>query len=90
LESPKAWFARRSRTWILVRNFLIEMVIYAALVVGYFYLALRFLGNPLKHLFTNNLELYAFLALVLVVAQGVLLEALTSLIVNWLKLERLE
>jgi glycerol uptake facilitator-like aquaporin len=90
VQHPKARSWRNPSIRTLVRNFVIEMVIYAVLVVGYFYLALRLLGNPLKHLFTENLVLYAFVALILIVAQGILLEVLTSTIVNWLKLERLE
>lgn len=74
----------------LIRNFIIELIIYAALVVAYFYLALRLLGNPLKRLFTDNLILYAAVALILIVAQGVLLEAITSFIIRQLGLEQLE
>jgi hypothetical protein len=90
LHQPRAFSLRDSRTRILVRNFVFEMVIYAVLVAGYFFLALRLLGNPLKQLFTDNLVLYAFVALLLIVAQGLLLEVITSAIIRWLKLERLE
>jgi hypothetical protein len=75
---------------ILIRNFAIEVLIYAALVVGYFVLVLRLLGEPLRELFTNNLTLYAFAALALIVVQGVVLEFLTSFLVNRLGLERLD
>lgn len=78
------------RIWILIRNFAIELIIYGLLVVGYFYLALRLLGEPLKKLFNENLVLYAIVALVLIVAQGVLLEAIASFLLNRLKLERFE
>jgi hypothetical protein len=75
---------------ILIRNFIIEMVIYGLLVVGYFLLILRILGDPLKSLFDQNLFLYALAALGLIVAQSVLLEMITSFLVSRLKLERLE
>jgi hypothetical protein len=90
LQQPRVFSWRNPKTRILVRNFVFEMVIYGVLVAGYFYLALRLLGNPLKQLFTDNLVLYSFVALVLIVAQGLLLEVITSAIIRWLKLERLE
>lgn len=74
----------------LVRNFAIEVLIYAALVVGYFVLILRLLGEPLKKLFMGNLTLYAVAALALIVVQGAVLELLTSFLVGRLGLERLE
>jgi hypothetical protein len=75
---------------ILLRSFIIEMLVYAALVVGYFLVVLRLLGDPLKSLFTNDLVLYAIVALVLIVAQSVLLGAISSFIIGWLGLDKLE
>ena len=71
----------------LFGSFVLELSIYAALVVGYFFLVLRLLGDPLKSLFTENLTIYAFVALALIVAQGVLLEGVTSFIMSHLGLE---
>jgi hypothetical protein len=73
----------------LVRNFAIEMIVYGALLVAYFLLVLRFLAAPLAHLFNNNLTLYGFASLALIVAQGLALEALTSWLIRVLKLDRL-
>ncbi len=78
------------RIWILIRNFVIELIIYGLLVVGYFFLVLRLLGEPLRTLFERNLVLYAVVALALIVAQSVLLEAVTSFLLSRLKLERFE
>jgi hypothetical protein len=75
---------------ILVRNFLFELILYGALVVGYFLLALRYLNDFLTRIFQENLLLYAFLALLLIVIQGVFLDSLTSFLLNKIKLERLE
>lgn len=75
---------------ILVRNFFIELILYGALVVIYFLLALRYLNDYLTRIFQNNLTLYAFLALLLIVIQGVFLDSLTSFLLNKIKLERLE
>ena len=74
----------------LIRNFAIEVVIYGALVVVYFFLVLRFLAEPLANLFESNLVIYAFVALGLIVAQGALLEIVTSFLLTRLGLERLE
>lgn len=74
----------------LIRNFVIEILIYAVLVVGYFIVVLRLLGGFLEGMFHGNLTLYAFVALGLIVAQGALLELLTSFLVSRLGLERLE
>jgi len=74
----------------MIWNFGIEMVVYAVLVVGYFFLVLRLLAEPLNGLFTNNLIVYAFVALALIVAQGVVLEAVTSFIMGLLGLDQLE
>ena len=75
---------------ILIRNFLIELVLYGVLVVGYFLVALRLLNNYLTGLFHSNLVLYAILALFLIVVQGVLLDGVTSFLLNQVKLERLD
>jgi hypothetical protein len=64
--------------------------VYAALVLGYFLLVLQFLGQPLAWLFSDNLVLYAAVALVLIVAQGVVLEAVTSFIMGLLGLDQVE
>ena len=74
----------------VIRNFAIEVLLYSVLVVGYFLLVLRLLQEPLERLFTNSLVVYAFVALGLIVAQGVVLEFITSFLINRLGLERLE
>ena len=74
----------------LLRNFAIEVAIYAVLVVVYFLVVLRLLGEPLAGLFDDHRTLYAVIALGLILAQAVLLESVTSLIIRWLGLETLE
>ena len=61
-----------------LRAFLIELVIYAVLVVAYFLLVLHFLGGWLKGLFDHERWTYAAVGLALVVTQAALLEGLTS------------
>jgi hypothetical protein len=72
----------------LIRNFAIELVLYGVLLVIYFFVVLRFLGDYLTALYNNSLVVYAVLALVLIVVQGVFLEALTSFLVKLLRLEK--
>ncbi len=74
----------------LIGSFAIEILIYAALVVGYFFLVLRLLGKPLESLFSRNLTAYAIVGLLLILAQAVVLEAVTSLIMRWLGIDQLE
>jgi hypothetical protein len=74
----------------LIRGFTIELVVYAALVVGYFFLVLRLLGDPLERLFSSHLTVYAFVSLGLIVAQGVLLETVTSFVIGLLGLDKYE
>lgn len=74
----------------MIINFIIEMVIYGILVIAYFYLVLRYMGVFLNDLYHNNLVVYAILGLILIVAQAVVLEAVTSFLIDRLRLERLE
>jgi hypothetical protein len=74
----------------MIASFGIELIIYAVLVVAYFFLVLRLLGEPLYRLYSNNLVPYAFLALALIVVQAVALEAVTSFIMGLLGLDQLE
>ncbi|MGB3713852.1 MAG: hypothetical protein WA996_05410 [Candidatus Promineifilaceae bacterium] len=74
----------------LIRNFAIELIVYAILVIAYFFLVLRTLGPWLTGLYDNNLRVYAIVALVLIVVQAVILEAVTSFLIERLGLERLE
>ena len=74
----------------LIRNFLIELVLYALLVAIYFVLVLSTIGDWLTELYYENLNLYAFVALALIVTQAVVLEMVTTFLIERLGLERLE
>ncbi len=74
---------RDLRTWL--KAFVVELALYAALVAGYFYLVLRFLANWLNALFATDRKLYATLALVFIICQGVLLEIITRWLIGTLK-----
>ena len=68
-----------------VRSFLVELVVYAALVAIYYFLVLEFLGGWLNHLFQSERRLYAGLALGVIIAPGFLLELLTRALLAWIK-----
>lgn len=80
----------KSSTKRILLNFVIEIGLYAILLLIYFTLVLRYLGEPLQRLFNLNLNIYAIVTLLLILAQSVLLEKVTSFFVSWLGLERLE
>jgi hypothetical protein len=64
----------------------VETVVYALLVIFYLFLILNFFEGTLVALFQTNLYFYGFLALSLMVAQGFLLEFLTSFLLDRLNL----
>ena len=68
-----------------VGSFLAEVLVYAALVAGYYFLVLHFLGAWLQQLFQDDRRDYAVIALTLMLGQGLLLEALTRLLLSWVK-----
>lgn len=73
-----------------LRIFIIELVLYGILVVVYFLVALRYMGDILLDLFMQRPVIYAFVALLLIVAQGYILELVTSFLMKRLNLERVE
>lgn len=73
-----------------LRTFIIELVLYGFLVLAYFLVVLRSLGGLLMDLYQERPVIYAILALLLIVAQGYLLELVTSFLVKRLNLERMD
>lgn len=70
----------------LIRDLLIETSLYGVFVVIYAIVVLRWLDGWLTRIFHSNLTTYAVLCLALIVGQGVLLDAITSFLLNRLKL----
>jgi len=68
-----------------LRAFLIELAIYAVLVVGYFFLVLHFLGEGLHQLEARHRYTYAGVAILLIVGQAVVLENVTTLLLRMLR-----
>ena len=68
-----------------LRAFLIELVIYAALVVGYFFLVLHFLGEGLHQLEIRHRYTYAGVAILLMIGQAVVLQNVTTLLLRLIR-----
>jgi hypothetical protein len=68
-----------------LRAFLVELVVYAGLVVAYFFLVLHFLGGWLYHLETRHRYSYAAVAILLIIGQAILLESVTTLLLRMLR-----
>jgi hypothetical protein len=79
---------KKTNIKILIRNMIIEMIVYTLLLIVYFYAVLRFLGGFLTGLFQTQLPVYAFLGLGLIVTQAVILELITSYFIRLLRLDR--
>ena len=68
-----------------LRAFAPELAIYAVLVTGYFFLVLHVLGDWLFRLETQHRVLYAFVAILLIAGQAVVLDAVTTVLFRLLR-----
>ncbi len=75
----------KSDTAKTLRAFLIELVIYALLVVGYFFLVLHFLGGWLQQLEVHHRNTYGGVAILLIIGQAVVLENVTTLLLRLIR-----
>ena len=73
-----------------IRNLIIELIVYGVLVIFYALSVLQLLADPLADLYADNLTLYAWAALFLIVGQGVVLEEVTSFLMDRLRLTRFD
>lgn len=80
----------KPKTRRLLRNLILEVIVYSLLLLVYFWAVLRFLGEPLNQLFHQNLVVYAGATLLLIVAQSVVLDFITTFLVERLDLEKPE
>lgn len=74
----------------LIRVFGLQLIIYAVLVTVYLFIILRYLSDWLLDLYQTNLPLYAFLSLLFIILQAVLLDWLTTFLMDRFGLEHLE
>jgi hypothetical protein len=63
-----------------LRAFAAELAMYAVLVTGYFFLVLHVLGDWLFRLETQHRVLYAFVAILLIAGQAVVLDAVATML----------
>ncbi|HXQ01328.1 MAG TPA: hypothetical protein VN801_00040 [Candidatus Udaeobacter sp.] len=68
-----------------LRAFVIELAIYAVLVITYFFLVLNLLGQWLYELEIHRRYTYAALAILLIIGQAVLLESLTTFLIRLIR-----
>ncbi len=70
----------------MLRNYLIETIIYAGVAYLYFNYGLKLLTDLTAELFDYDLTLFAIFSLVVILIQALILETIISLIVNGLGL----
>ncbi len=68
-----------------LRAFLVELVIYAFLVVAYFFLVLHFLGEGLHQLESRHRYTYAGVAILLMIGQAVVLQNVTTFLLRLIR-----
>jgi hypothetical protein len=68
-----------------LKQFLLELVVYAVMVTAYYLFVLHLLGPGLKNLYDHERRVYAALALALIVGQGLFLEVVTRLLMRWIQ-----
>jgi hypothetical protein len=71
-------------------NILLGLGVYSLLLIVYFLTVLRHLNGWLNQLYHNNLPVYAFVCLGLVIVQAVFLDFVTTFLLNYLRVERFE
>ena len=65
------------------KTFFLELLLYAILIVAYFALVLHYLGGWFKELYDHDRDLFAVMALVVMISQTVGLEIVSSFLI-WL------
>jgi hypothetical protein len=68
-----------------LRSFVLELFIYTLLISVYVLLVLNFLSGWLKNLYDQGKTRYAIICLLLIIGQGVVLEAVTSLLLRFIR-----
>ncbi len=66
-------------------SFAVEMVIYAFLIAGYFFLVLHLLGPSLGAIAKGHVRWYAVLCVVLILGQSIALETITTFLLRLLR-----
>jgi hypothetical protein len=77
-EEKKTHFTKDPSFKPMMRSLALELAIYSPLVTIYFFLVLLFAKDLLLKIYYEMPVIYSVVTLLVIVAQGVLLEALTS------------
>ena len=77
--------SRKIRVQRTMRAFAAELVIYAALVTAYFFAVLHLLGGWLVGIETAHIRIYGLVAIVLIIGQAAVLEAVTTWLMRFLR-----
>ncbi len=75
-------------TKMIIRNFIIEAVIYAVVLTAYFTVVLRRLNAPLTDMFHQSLPMYAAAGLLLIIVQSLFLNTLMERITKRLGFDK--
>ncbi len=78
---------RKLRRWLLLSS--LQLLLYGALVAAYLFFVLIFLTDWILQINVKDRYLYAVLSLLLIIAQGMILEAVTSSLMRFFR-SRLE
>ncbi|HJZ66895.1 MAG TPA: hypothetical protein VKF81_02035 [Blastocatellia bacterium] len=70
---------------VAFRSFLIELLVYAALVFAYFFSVIGVLSRWVHQVYQQHKIVYAFAALLLIVIQGVGLEIVTTALLKLIR-----
>lgn len=65
-----------------LRAFLFELLVYAILVVAYFFFVLHFLGESLHQLQMHHRYTFAGVSILLIIGQAVVLEGITTFLLR--------
>jgi pilus assembly protein TadC len=65
------------------KTFFFELLLYAILIVAYFAFVLHYLGGWFKELYDHDRDLFAVMALVVMIGQTLTLEAVSGFLI-WL------
>src|SRR6266498_644834 len=68
-----------------LQAFVVELIIYGVFVVIYFFAVLHFLGQWLVELEIHHIRTYAVVAIFLIIGQAVVLEAVTTGLMRFLR-----
>ena len=68
-----------------LQNSLLHLVVYSALLLGYFYLVLSYLSGWLTGLFHHHRMEYAFAGILLMIVQAVVLQTISGWILRLIR-----